>query len=143
MKKPLAFFGGLIAVVGFVLSIFLELFAYYNDPIGWYGALGGYNTGIDINEYYGETMFLVAGIIVALGGVMCLTQGKGLAAIGGILVIGGCAFWYFALTNSLPGVGTFDFSIFWESNNARIGYGWITSAAGGLIGLIGAFTGKD
>jgi len=140
-----------------VLSIFIGSLGWYTfEALGqtyWLNAIGGSGLNGEVLGYIpddfsntGTILWMVAGILSVVGGILCLTQGKAASVLGGVIAIGGCfVFFYIIPFATSFGVSApeFNFDYFWPSDNAHIGYGWIITAAGGLIGLIGGFTGED
>ncbi len=85
MGKVLSLLGGLIAIVGAVGSLFLELFGWYNTTGGYTSAIGG-GAGVIIPsplDYLG----LLPGALVVLGGLLCFIPKKGTCLLGGLLIL--------------------------------------------------------
>ncbi len=158
-RSFLAIIGGIIAVLGVVLSIFIK-------ELGWWNFLTVFNDEITNNaffsaffgkgdpEYFGDTFtLLLPGIIAGVGGLLCVTGNKFLSLIGSVLVIVGIVVFIVLLGDSDAAVWA-DFintNIYWDSVGVtvgdaftgirwRFGYGLFITAGGGILALIGGIT---
>lgn len=173
MGRPIALIAGLVAILSAVLSLFLEMFGWWNmqliyDPIigsttttpFWYNAFwGNYNGGSDEFTYFSEeSTQMICGVLVCIGGILCMFQKKTAAIIGAVLIFAGIGLWLanFAdmakdlfeswggdpddidLTKFFSGETTF---LFWTLT-WRVGYGFYMAIGSGLLALVGA-AGKD
>ena len=136
MGKYLGFIGGFLAIVGVVASLFIEILAWYTLGPFWLNAIGGGNVGIIADPI--EIFTLLPGIIAILGAIICLIPKKLTCLIGGLLVLIGTGLFVYVLY-TLYG----DFSFFWAGPTAHIGYGWMVTVLGGIIGFIGTFVGEE
>ena len=136
-KRILGFVGGFIALVGIVAGLFIELIAWYNAGTGaWANSIGGGTAGIIASPIV--ILELLPGIIAAVGAILCFIPKKLTCLIGGLLVLIGAGLFLFGLTSNFT-----DFSVFWVSTAVHIGYGWMATVLGGLLGFIGTFVGED
>ncbi len=169
MGRPLALIGGLLALAGAILGLFmsfggwwiLEMRIFNAESTAYFNAFwGSYDSISDETVYIAEEMVKAAsGILVVLGGILCLFQKKSLAAIGGILILAGIGLWalnfadmskdFFDFINLSGEVGFLE--MFRGSREGplglikvswTIGPGLIMTLAGGILGLIGS-AGRD
>jgi hypothetical protein len=178
MARPIALIAGLIAIAVAVLSIFIETFGFFNVSITstplfgtpttasmWYNSLWGYyDYGDDKIIYASEkSTEMAAGILMILGGVLCLLQKKTPALLGGILILAGLGLWTLVAADKFVefiesfGASADDYTILdlfsgEESWNVifftlklewGIGYGYYGMAAAGVLGLVGSSAGSD
>ena len=135
-KRILGFIGGFIAIVGIVASLFIEILAWYTVGPFWFNSIGGGFVGIIADPI--EIMMLLPGIIAILGAIICLIPKRVTCLIGGLLVLIGAGLFTYILFDASG-----DFSFFWVNADWHIGYGWMITVLGGLIGFIGTFVGED
>jgi len=135
-KRILGFIGGFLAIVGIVASLFIEILAWFNNGANWVNAIGGGSPGIIADPIV--PLELLPGIIAILGAILCFVPKKLTCLIGGLLVIIGVGLFAFGLYSSFG-----DFTFFWTSTTVHIGYGWMVTTLGGIIGFIGTFVGED
>lgn len=157
MKRPLAFFGGLLVILGVVLSIFFNILGWWNFnvtvlfPDRWFNAFGGLSWDNTVQNYFNDdsVIEMIPGVIAAVGGLMLITQSRFLGLLGGMLVF--VAIGIFAY-NMLQYDLIVDFAelmggnIFWWEESVfsiKMGYGLMMSAGGSLIGMIGCISKKD
>ncbi|MHA1474174.1 MAG: hypothetical protein ACTSQ5_03190 [Promethearchaeota archaeon] len=137
MGKILGFIGGFFAIVGIVAGLFIEYIAWYNAGTGiWVNAIGGGTVGIIASPIV--ILEFLPGVIAILGAILCLIPKKLTCLIGGLLVLIGAGLFLFGLTTNFS-----DFSVFWVSGTVHIGYGWMATVLGGLLGFIGTFVGEE
>ena len=152
----LAIIGGIVALVGIGLSIFIEELGWWNffdildnDIVGssFFSAFFGTGEG----QYFSDTFkFLLPGIIAGAGALLCLLGNKFLSIIGSIAVfVGIILFIIFLPDANLPlGVGASETSIYWDDLGVtilesftglkwRFGIGLFITAGGGLLSLVG------
>ena len=157
-RSLLAMIGGLIAIVGVVLSIFIKEF-------GWWNFLTVVNNEVTNNEYLsaffgdGDPYFadtftlLLPGIVAGVGAILCLTGNKFLSFAGSILVIVGIVLFFVFLGDSdAASLASFlDTNIYWDSFGVtigdsfsgvrwRLGIGLFVTAGGGILSLVGSIT---
>ena len=156
MKNGGAVFGGIIVLLGVFLSLFIEELGWYNWDLiisrGWINSFGGsgVHAGSDIDyEYFPEDIIdMLSGILAVAGGLLLLTRSRGMCILGAIIVLVGCGIFLYDLAqnNFLNNLADYiaDGNWFWNEKTVinityymRIGYGWIMTGAGGIIGLIG------
>ena len=135
MGKVLGFIGGFIAIVGIVASLFIEILAWYAGP-NWVNAIGGVNGVIMVSPF--DIMAFLPGVIAVLGAILCFIPKKLTCLIGGLLVIIGVGLFLFGVTSNFS-----NFSVFWVSSTIHIGYGWMITTLGGILGFIGTFVGEE
>jgi hypothetical protein len=135
-KRILGFIGGFIAIVGIVGSLFIEILAWLNVGPFWFNSIGG-GMSIIIADPIDILEFL-PGVIAILGAILCFVPKKLTLLIGGLLVLIGAGLFVFGLYDLFG-----DFSFFWVDSTVHIGYGWMLTVLGGLIGFIGTFVGED
>ena len=159
-KSVVALIGGIIALIGIVLSFFVEIFGWWNF---YTIVLDDVTDSFFMNAFFGDTeelfheelTYLLPGILASLGAILCLTQNKTLSIIGAVLIIGGIGFYLVLLGDSDAAnlANNLDTNIFWDEFGIevfnsfsgvrwQIGYGMITTAVGGVVGLIGGLTAK-
>lgn len=158
-RSYLAMIGGLVAVLGVGLSIFIK-------ELGWWNFLTVINNEVTDNaffsaffgegnaNYFGDTFtLLLPGIIAGVGGVLCLTGNRFLSLIGSVIVIVGIVIFLVLLGDS-DAAALADFlgtNIFWDKAGItigdaftgfrwRLGYGMFITAGGGILALIGGIT---
>lgn len=136
MGKTLSFMGGFLAIVGIVASLFIEYLAWYNTGSNWVNAIGGGSAEIIADPIV--IMDLLPGVIAVLGAILCFIPKKLTCLIGGLLVLIGVGLFLFGITSNFS-----DFSVFWESSTIHIGYGWMITTLGGILGFIGTFVGEE
>ncbi|MHA1718418.1 MAG: hypothetical protein ACTSWX_03390 [Promethearchaeota archaeon] len=136
MAKVLGFIGGFLAFVGIVASLFIEYIAWFNNGSIWVNAIGGGSGEIIPNPIV--ILEFLPGVIAIIGAILCFIPKKVTLSIGGLLVIIGAGLFVYGLYTSFG-----DFSFFWTSLSVHIGYGWMATVLGGLLGFIGTFVGKD
>ncbi|UYP46765.1 hypothetical protein NEF87_003050 [Candidatus Lokiarchaeum ossiferum] len=159
-KSVIALIGGIIVLLGIVLSFFVDIFGWWN----FYTIFADDVTdSYFMNAFFGDTdellnedlTYLIPGILASLGGILCLTQNKALSIIGGVLVIGGIGFYLILLGDSDAAnlANNLDTNILWDEFGVtlfnsftgvrwQLGYGMITTAVGGIVGIIGGLTAK-
>ena len=160
VKSVIALIGGIIALLGIVLSFFVDIFGWWN----FYTIFADDVTdSYFMNAFFGDTeellhedlTYLIPGILATLGGILCLTQNKVLSIIGGVLIIGGIGFYLVLLGDSEAATlaNNLDTNIIWDEFGVtlfdtftgmrwQLGYGMITTAVGGIVGIIGGLTAK-
>jgi hypothetical protein len=152
----LAIIGGIVALVGIGLSIFIE-------EIGWWNYFDILNNnivdssffsaffGTGEGQYFSDTFkFLLPGIIAGAGALICLLGNKFLSIIGSIAVIAGIILFIIFLPDAdLPlAVGASGTSIYWDNFGVtvlesftgakwRFGIGFFITGGGGLLSLVG------
>lgn len=136
MGKVLGFIGGFLAIVGIVAGLFIEILAWYSGGLFYVNSIGGGTVGIIADPI--DILELLPGVIAILGAILCLIPKKLTCLIGGLLVLIGAGLFVFGLYNTFG-----DFSFFWVSTTVHIGYGWMITVLGGIIGFIGIFVGED
>ena len=156
-RSILAIVGGLIVVLGVVLSIFIEELGWWNFKTFLFGEVASSNYlsvfFADGDPYFADTFtLLLPGIIASIGGIMCITGNRILSFIGSVLVIVGVVLFLVFLGDS--DVSTIlssylDSNIFFETvgggdpfSGAKwyLGIGFFMTAGGGILSLIGAIT---
>lgn len=180
MAKPLAYIAGVLAIAGIFLTIFLYKFGFWNCDVEkftlgnttyasyWFSAVFGIGKVEDgvvsANPLYGIGFFQdLAGILMLVGGILCLTHSKTLAIIGGVCILAGVLLWVLIfpeiaktfIENLMgnPDLITFS-SLFSGSQNYvnflteytvtfRAGYGLYVESIAGILGIVGAFVGSD
>ena len=149
----IAFIGGLIALAGIILSLFVDQFGWWNfytisnNNVVGSDFLTGFYGNAD-NAFNEELTYLIPGILASLGALMCLTSNKYLAIIGSVLIFAGVGMFLILLGDSDAAdlADALDTNIFWDRFGIEIagnftgvrwqlGYGLMTVAAGGIIGL--------
>ena len=136
MGKILGFIGGFFAIVGIVAGLFIPILAWYNNGTDYTNAIGGGPAGIMVTPF--DIMVFLPGVIAILGAILCLIPKNLTCLIGGLLVLIGAGLFLFGLTTNFT-----DFSVFWVSGTVHIGYGWMATVLGGIIGFIGTFVGEE
>jgi phage-related minor tail protein len=175
MSKVLALIGGLIALTAAILSIFVGIFGFWNitltvDPIigntttteSWFNAFwGSYNGSNEKMVIYSEqSVEAVSGLLIVLGGVLCLFQKKTATLIGGILILAGLGLWTLnfidnakEMVSQLGGSASdLNFSEFFTGQrqwlagvftlNWHLGYGYYMALGGAILALVGASSEK-
>ena len=135
-KRILGFIGGFFAIVGIVASLFIEYLSWYTNGSVWVNAIGGGSAGIIPSPI--DIMPFIAGIVALLGAILCFIPKKLTCLIGGLLVLIGAGLFLFGATANFS-----NFGLFWASATIHIGYGWMATVLGGLLGFIGTFVGED
>jgi len=159
-RSFLAIVGGIIALLGVGLSIFIK-------ELGWWNLLTVVNNEVtnnaylsafygDGDPYFNETFtYLLPGIIAGVGALLCLPGNKFLSILGSVLVFVGVGIFIVLLSDSEAATwaGFIDTNIFWDSFGVtigdsftgvrwRFGFGLFGTTGGGIISLIGALTVK-
>ncbi|MBN2155876.1 MAG: hypothetical protein JW776_07515 [Candidatus Lokiarchaeota archaeon] len=159
-RSFLAIIGGIAALLGVVLSIFIK-------ELGWWNFLTVLGNEVTDNDYlsaffgdgdpyFSDTFtYLLPGIIAGVGALLCLPGNKILSLLGSVLVLVGVGVFFVLLGDSEAAVWAsyIDTNIFWDSAGItigdsftgvrwRLGIGLFMTAGGGIIGLIGALTSK-
>ena len=137
MGKALGFIGGFFAIVGIVAGLFIEYIAWYNAGEGaWVNSIGGGTAGIIASPIV--ILEFLPGVIAILGAILCFIPKSITNLIGGLLVLIGAGLFLFGLTSNFT-----DFSMLWISTTVHIGYGWMATVLGGILGFIGTFVGEE
>ena len=136
MGKVLGFIGGFFAIVGIVAGLFIPILALYNVGPVYVNAIGGGTVGIIASPIV--ILEFLPGVIAILGAILCLIPKKLTCLIGGLLVLIGAGLFLFGLTSNFS-----DFSVFWVSTTVHIGYGWMVTVLGGILGFIGTSVGEE
>ena len=153
MKRPLALLGGLLVVLGVLLSIVMDLFGWWNYSINisysnWINAFGGLNWNNSIENLYSDDSILemIPGVIAIVGGILILIRKPGPGLIGALVVFFSVALFI----NNLDSFNSLNNFIevnngnlyWWTSGNfyCHIGIGLIITSLGALLGLIGSLT---
>jgi hypothetical protein len=135
MGKILSFLGGVLALAGVIGSLFLDYLAWDSlAGTGFTSAIG--TAGLVFSDLV--ILSVVQGGLALLGGLLCLIPKKATCALGGLLILGG-TIWFGVDKLVLNG----SFSDIWVSMDVHLGFGWMASLLGGLLGLIGAFIGNE
>ncbi len=153
-RSYIAILGGVIAVLGVVLSIFIRELGWWNflSVVGdnvdytntWAGAFFG-----DSDPYFSpEFTYLLPGIISGVGALLCLPGNKFLSFIGSLAVIAGLVVFLFLVQGSWIGdlADLLGKSALWDSgafSKWRLGFGYFITAGGGILALVGAVTFKN
>ena len=157
-RSILAMIGGIVIVLGVVLSIFLK-------ELGWWNFLtvvGGDVTDNyylsaffgDGDPYFADTLtLLLPGILAGIGGLLCITGNRFLAFIGSVLgIVGIVLFIVFLGDSDAATVANYlDTSIFWDKVGItvgdvfsgvkwRLGIGLFTTGGGSILALVGGIT---
>ncbi len=135
-KRILGFIGGFFAVVGIVAGLFIPILAWYNDGAAFTNAIGGGDATIMPTPF--DILVFLPGIIAILGAILCFIPKKLTCLIGGLLIIIGAGLFLFIQTSNFS-----NFGAFWVSGTEHIGYGWMVTVLGGILGFIGTFVGED
>ncbi len=166
MAKAIAIVGGLIAVLGPLLGIYIDALGMWNfsttfgsiittqrfDVLGtYYYQLGSFVADPETNQ-----TIQVLGILILIGGAILLVGGlagsRSIAAIGGVVAIVGAVVFALMLQGILDADYFYlsDYSIFITYNQSilfntttltqMLGGGFWTAVVGGGIGLVGALT---
>ena len=135
-KRILGYIGGFFAIVGIVASLFIEYLAWYNAGPFYVNAIGGGTAGIIASPFV--ILEFLPGIIAIIGTILCFIPKKLTCLIGGLLVLIGAGLFLFGATANFS-----NFGLFWASSTIHIGYGWMVTVLGGLLGFIGTFVGED
>lgn len=154
--------GGILAIIGVVLSLFIKEFGWWmwegriflgngDYFLTAFGGEQGSLMGDDSTLFSEENIQILAGVLALIGGALCLTKKKMFGILGGILIIVGCILFltYLGDTDLANYLADNDYSIFWgEVSNIfidgtwQIGYGMITSTIGAILAIIGSTTKK-
>jgi len=147
-RSIIAIVGGIIALFGIVLGIFIK-------ELGWWNMLNVflgdveytnlYTTAFfgDVDTYFSsELTYLLPGIIAGVGALLCLSGNKILSLIGGIAVFAGMGLFMILLGGSWVGdlAELSDKNPFSDSFLVfkwRLGIGFYITGSGGLLALIG------
>ena len=155
MGKLFSTIGGLAVLVGAVLGLFLEEMGWWNYSLiltGWVNAFGGGDGSWIGDPVYFSDNFLemLPGILAIVGGVFLLFQNKIFAIIGGVLGLAGIGLFVYALYSNTTLVSIVESAganmFWWEGalgSYIRIGYGWMVTGGGAVLGLIGCNQGND
>ena len=154
MVKIISTVGGLTVLVGTFLSLFIGDLGWWNYNLvlnGWVNAFGG-GDGSWVSDpiYFADNIIdMLPGVITSVGGLLLLLQNKPMTIVGGILGLAGIGLFIYALySNStlvsiVEGVGA---NMFWWEGGLgtyiRIGYGWIITGGGSVLGLLGTNQGS-
>lgn len=159
-RSTLALIGGLIALLGIGLSLFIEIFGWWNFYTIFNNEVTDstfYTAFFETSENYfnDELTYLLPGIIAGVGALLCITSNKTLSIIGGILIFVGIGVFLVLLGDSdIADLANYtDTNVFWDRFGVQIGdsftgwrwqlgYGMIATAVGGVLGLVGGFTAK-
>jgi hypothetical protein len=166
MAKAIAIVGGLIAVLGPLLGIYIDALGLWNysstivnitttqrfDVLGtYYWQIGNWVASPETNQ-----TIQVLGILILIGGAILLVGGltgsRAIAAIGGVIAIVGAVVFALMLQGILDAdyfyisdysiYLTYNQSIFYDTTvlTQMLGGGFWTAVIGGGIGLVGALT---
>lgn len=155
-RSFLAIIGGIIAVLGVVLSIFIKELGWWNFKTLILGDVtnNSYLSSFfgDGDPYFADTFtLLLPGIIAGVGGLLCITGNKFLSLIGSVLVIVGIVLFFVFLGDSDAATlaSYIDTNIYWDSFGGgdpfsgwkwHLGIGLFMTAGGGILSLVGAIT---
>jgi hypothetical protein len=148
-RSYIAIFGGIVAILGIVLSIFIK-------ELGWWNLLAIIGSDVNYTDIFttaffgdnsvyfnSELTYLLPGIIAGVGGLLCLPGNKFLSLVGGVAVLAGIVVFMILLGDSWVGdvaelAGN---SPFWGGVlffKWRLGIGFFITGGGGLLAIIGA-----
>ena len=144
-RSYIAIVGGIVAILGVGLSIFIK-------ELGWWNVLSGEEyTTTWTSAFFGNTdpyfadefNYLLPGIIAALGGLLCLFGNKMLSIVGGVVIIAGIIVFIVLLPGSNTFLGlaeAFDKSPYWDTGiiyKWRLGIGFFITCGGAVLALLG------